>query len=148
MDPKKLLLTTDLSEESLRPFRPVASLARKLGFSVTLFHVVEDLAVAPHGAPLAPPLHTPNVVEELKRARELLAARRATLGDEIEVECEVVSASNVAGAIVAYAAEHGFDLITLSTHGRSGFRRMVMGSVAENVLRHTTIPVLAFPRSD
>ncbi len=148
MDAKKLLLTTDLSEESLRPFAVVASLARKLDLSVTLLHVVEDLAVAPHGAPLAPPLHAPNLVEELKHARAILAERRASLGGELDVATDVVSASNVAVAIVTYAEEHGFDMIALSTHGRSGFRRMVMGSVVEKVLRQTHVPVLAFPRQE
>jgi len=148
MDAKKLLLTTDLSEESLRPFAAVTSLACRLDLSVTLLHVVEDLAVAPHGAPLAPPLHAPNLVDELKRARAILAERRCTLGDELDVAIDVVSASNVASAIVNYAEENGFDLIALSTHGRTGFRRMVMGSVVEKVLRQTNLPVLTFPRQE
>jgi nucleotide-binding universal stress UspA family protein len=39
-------------------------------------------------------------------------------------------------------------LIALSSHGRSGFRRLVMGSVAEAVLRHARVPVLVFPRQE
>ena len=148
MAPKKLLLTTDLSEESLRPFRTVVSLAKKLGLTVTLLHVVEDLAVAPHGAPLAPPLHSPNLVEEMKRAREVLAEQKASLGEEIEVSADAISASKVSTAIADYAEENDFDLIAISTHGRSGFRRMVMGSVVESLIRHATVPVLAFPRTE
>ncbi|MEW6073753.1 MAG: universal stress protein [Planctomycetota bacterium] len=148
MDPQKLLLTTDLSEESLRPFQAVATLARQLGLAVTLLHVVEDLAVAPHGAPLAPPLHSLNLADEMERAREVLAARRTMLGPEIDVETVVISAPGVANAIVEYAEEHGYGLIALSSHGRTGFRRMVMGSVVEHVLRRTHVPVLVFPRRE
>jgi nucleotide-binding universal stress UspA family protein len=41
------------------------------------------------------------------------------------------------------AAEAGADLIVLGSHGRSGVRRLVLGSVAEHVLRRTSVPVLA-----
>ncbi|MFT5462408.1 MAG: nucleotide-binding universal stress UspA family protein [Planctomycetota bacterium] len=40
------------------------------------------------------------------------------------------------------------DLIALSSHGRSGFRRLVLGSVTEQILRHTSVPVMVFPRKD
>jgi nucleotide-binding universal stress UspA family protein len=146
MEPKKLLLTTDLSKEALRPFPAVSALAKKLGSSITLLHVVEDLAIAPHGAPLAPPLHAPSLAEELEKAREVLEEQRASLDQGIQVQAEVISATDVSRAIADYAEEHGMDMIAMSTHGRSGFRRMVMGSVAESVLRHSKRPVLVFPR--
>jgi nucleotide-binding universal stress UspA family protein len=46
-------------------------------------------------------------------------------------------------AIVDYADENGFDLIALGTHGRSGLRRLVLGSVADYVLKESGLPVLA-----
>ncbi len=46
-------------------------------------------------------------------------------------------------AIVDYADENGFDLIALGTHGRSGLRRLVLGSVADHVLKESGLPVLA-----
>jgi nucleotide-binding universal stress UspA family protein len=47
-----------------------------------------------------------------------------------------------ADTIIQYAAENSFDLIIMSTHGRSGITRFFMGSVAERVTRHSPIPVL------
>lgn len=54
-------------------------------------------------------------------------------------------AGEVAVAIDSEADQRGCDLIVLSTHGRSGLRRLVLGSVAEAVLRHAHMPVLAIP---
>ncbi len=44
--------------------------------------------------------------------------------------------------IVEHARRHGFDLIAMSTHGRSGLQRLVLGSVADHVVRHAHTPVL------
>ena len=51
-----------------------------------------------------------------------------------------------ADSIVAYAHKHQCDLIAMATHGRTGFRRFVLGSVTERVSRHAECPVLAFPQ--
>ena len=145
---QKVLLTTDLSEEAERPYGAVAELARQTGAAVTLLHVVEDVTIAPHGAPLAPPLHSPDLPRQLEQAREVLADHASRFGDRVPVETDVISATKVGDAIAKYAADHGFDLLAISTHGRTGFRRMVMGSVAEIVLRHAKTPVLVFPRHE
>ena len=47
-----------------------------------------------------------------------------------------------AQAIVDYAADNGFDLIVMGTHGRAGIAHLLMGSVAERVVRHATCPVM------
>jgi nucleotide-binding universal stress UspA family protein len=144
---QKVLMTTDLSEESERPYGAIAQLARDSGAEVVLFHVVEDVPIVPHGAPLAPPLHAPDVPQQMEKAREILSDHAKKLGDGLTVSFDVVSAQNVGEAVAKHAAENGFDLVALSTHGRTGFRRMIMGSVAEQVLRHSKVPVLAFPRT-
>jgi nucleotide-binding universal stress UspA family protein len=48
----------------------------------------------------------------------------------------------VSATILDYAAQNGVDLIAMSTHGRSGFSRWVMGSVADKIVRHSPVPVL------
>lgn len=143
---QKVLLTTDLSDEAERPYAAVADLAKQLGAEVTLLHVVEDIMIAPHGAPLAPPLHSPDLPKQIEQARELLAEHADKLGAGVQVKSDVISATKVGDAIAEYAQDNGFDLLALSSHGRTGFRRMVMGSVAEMVLRHAKTPVLVFPR--
>jgi nucleotide-binding universal stress UspA family protein len=144
----EILLPSDLSEEGLRPFAIVADLARRLGARITLLHVVEDLGVAPLGIPLAQPLQVIPTAQEIARARERLTEERRRLGEGSSVAIEVITAGDVAHAIVDHARSHGMGLIAMSTHGRTGFRRMVMGSVAEVVLRHSRVPVLIFPRHE
>lgn len=61
-------------------------------------------------------------------------------------ECRLVHPS-AAGGILSYAAEHDISLIVLGTHGRSGVRRLVLGSVAEEVVRKAPCPVLTVGRS-
>lgn len=142
----RLVLTTDLSDESLRAFAPLAELARAQGSHVILLHVVEDVPVLPHGAPFAPPLSSPGLEEEVDAARAWLDAHRDSLGDGVTPEVRVVRARSVAEAIAAEARAADADLIALSTHGRTGFRHLMLGSVAEAVLRHADRPVLVFPR--
>lgn len=146
MEAKKILLTTDLSEESLRTFAPMSKFAQSQGAKVTLLYVVEDVPVVAHGAPLAPPMHAPSIPALIADAEKAIAKQAEELADRIVVETAVVCAPKVAEAVANYAGENGFDLIALSSHGRSGFRRLILGSVAEAVLRHAEIPVLVFPR--
>lgn len=62
--------------------------------------------------------------------------------DELDLTQEQVDAEAPAEAIVSYAEEHDIDLIVLGTHGRRGLRRLLIGSVAEEVLRRASCPVL------
>jgi nucleotide-binding universal stress UspA family protein len=141
-----ILIPGDLSEESLRPLEPVAQLARDSRARVTLLHMVEELMAVPHGAPLAPPVAPLGAEKRVEEARARLEEQRKTLGDDLEVSIEVVTGDNVAEAVAHFAQKHAVDLIALSTHGRTGFKRFALGSVAEAILRHSPVPVLAFPQ--
>lgn len=143
---KHILLTTDLSPEAVRPFAAISELAKASGARVTILHVVPDLQVIPHGAPMAPKQSSPDVPREMQKATSELGAQRGTLAHDVEVETAVISHEDVATGVAEYAAEHDVDLIALSTHGRTGFRHLLIGSVAEAVLRHSPVPVLSFPR--
>ena len=145
---RHLLLTTDRSDEALRPFEPVLSLARELGAKVTVLHVVPELQAIPHGAAFAPAVSAPDVQRDVRRAREELAAQCSTLGDGVELAVEVLHDDDPARAIADFAAKHDVDVIALSTHGRTGFRRLGLGSVAEAVLRASPVPVLSFHRPE
>jgi len=141
-----ILLTTDLSPESLHPCEPVGEFARAVGARITLLHIVEELRISPHGAPLAPPIKPVDTEERTQNAQAALEEQRAVLGEGVEVEIKVVSAEKIAPTVESYAKANDVDLICLSTHGRTGFRHLVLGSVAEAIIRHSTIPVLTFPQ--
>jgi len=139
-----ILLTTDLSEEAERAFEPVAELARSFQSKITLLHVVQVMTERAQGGMLATPILPPDMNEAMRAAeRELEEQGKPFEG--LDVTVRVVSGQSVSEVITEFAQEHETDLIALSTHGRSGVRRMILGSVAEGVLRHANTPVLCFP---
>jgi nucleotide-binding universal stress UspA family protein len=140
-----ILMTSDLSAESLRPCTPVATLARALGARITLLHVSEDLPIAPLAATGEVLLLPSDLQERMDSARAHLEKQR-DLFPGVDVEVDVISGVDAVHAILEYAEDKDVDLIALSTHGRTGFRHLVLGSVAEKLLRHSTVPVVVFPR--
>lgn len=148
MSTHHILLTTDLSEESIRAFAPTADLARKLGAKITLLHVVPDLLAVPYGAPLAPPPSLPDLSEQVDAAKKRLEELKGKIGKEVAVTVEVLSGERIAKVVNDFAEKHGVTYIAMATHGRSGLRRMVMGSVAEAVLRQSVTPVILYPRPE
>ena len=142
---RRIIVPTDLSESASRAYPHAIELARREGATVTLLYVVADITVAPHGAPFAPPLHAPDLADEAEHAKEELEKIKAALPDDVTVDIAVQVAPSVPRRIASYAAEVDADWIAISTHGRSGFRRMVLGSVTEAVLRHASTPVACFP---
>jgi len=146
MQLEHILVTTDLSPESLRPFEPIKALAKQVGARLTLLSVVVDLQIAPHGAPFAPAVSSPDLEKDVRHATLALEEQKAAMGDDVEVTIEVVAGTDVAKAICAWAVKHEVDLIAISTHGRKGLRHLALGSVAEQVIRNSEIPVVSFHR--
>ena len=138
-----IVLTTDLSEESKRAFAPVRDLARKLGLGVTLVAVLEDLPFEPTGGGL---MATYPDRTQIKRDWEKgLAALADEFGKDVCREAVVLDGADIARAIVDYAAKTKADYLAMATHGRSGLRRLLLGSIAELVVRHAHVPVLLYP---
>jgi nucleotide-binding universal stress UspA family protein len=138
-----ILLTTDLSAESKRAFAPVRALAQRLGTSVTLLAVLEDLPFEPAAPGLMAAYPDRS---QLKRDWQQELDRCADgLGRDVCTVAVVVEAMDVARAIVTAATERQVDYIAMATHGRSGLRRLLLGSVAEQVVRHAHLPVLLYP---
>ena len=145
MQIKHVLVATDLSHEAESRLPAVADLARMSGARVTLLHVVDTFEAIPHGSPLAPPLRQPETPKAVEEARARLEERRGTFGAGVDIDPQVVVAGNPAEAITDYADANDVDLIAVTTHGRTGFRRLALGSVAEAVIRHARVPVLVLP---
>ena len=145
MNVRHILLTTDFSDEARRAYGPVASLATDQRARLTLLHVVQLLATVPYEAMVYGAVPVTPAIPDVDGVRKALEKERAQLPRELEVETEVVTADNVSRGVVQVARERGVDLIALSTHGRSGLRRVLLGSVAEEILRRAHVPVLFFP---
>lgn len=132
---KSVLFPTDFSEVSQEAF-PVARQMARLGHArLLLLHVVDPRIQAGElGAVL--PITEPALDQLLKQLHELRV-------DEPEIEVERhVTQGDVTDEILRFAREQHADLIVMATHGRKGLGRMLLGSVAENVLRRAPCPVL------
>ena len=140
-----ILIPSDLTTEALRPCLPVAEMARALGARITLLHVVVDVPVMGFAAPGESLIIPSDLVERLDVARAHLEKQRP-LFQGLDIAVEVIAGLDPAFQIVEFAESNRVDLIAMSTHGRTGFRHLVLGSVAESVLRRSTVPVVAFPR--
>lgn len=143
-----IVLTTDFSEESKRAFTPAKELATRLGLGIHLIHVVEDLKLPAQGAPLAPPQSAPDIGQAIEESDAKLKEMATDLHSPgREVTAQTVTNEDIAGGIVEHAEQSGAAYIVMSTHGRSGIRHWILGSVAEGVLRRATIPVICYPPS-
>lgn len=141
-----IALTVDFSEESLRAFEPTAALATEMGAHVTLVHVVPDLLLVPLAELGVPPQSAKSWADQLERARQRLEEARARLPADLDVTLEVLSGESIDRALADFAAEKGVDYICMATHGRTGLRRVALGSICEAVLRRANVPVICFPR--
>jgi nucleotide-binding universal stress UspA family protein len=123
---------------------PVAQAAGKLfGAHYTMLRVVSPLTwepgTSPYGAPSwtsAPPMSTDAAVAYLDSVAEPMRE------EQVAVTTTVVYGTSVAAAIVEHGEEHAADLIVLTTSGAGGVRRLLLGSVADKVVRSGSIPVL------
>ena len=137
---KSILMATDFGTESTTALRLCVSLARQLGASIHLLHVARDpmLAVS---APELYGLDWAQLRDDIvKHAGESLAALAAASPDaRITTE---VAVGSPAETIVEAAGDLGADLIVMGTHGRSGVGNLLIGSVAERVIRAAPCPVM------
>ena len=139
---QRVLCPTDFSEFSHKSIQYGCELARAFGAEVHLLHVLQDYnALAPAtGESFA--VFTDWLPQLTNLAREKMAHLP---GPNWEPPLKVVRSTCVGGAIdeiVKYAKEHDIDVIVQSTHGRTGLKHFLMGSVAESVVRYAPCPVL------
>jgi nucleotide-binding universal stress UspA family protein len=146
---RSILAPTDFSEHAARALRYAAGLAERLGATLHLIHVLPDVVpMAPDlvgGAPdmvIAPALPPEYYRETEAESREALGrVLDPSWGAVPSVETDVRRGDPVE-EINDYAAGHGIDLIVIATHGRTGLRHVLLGSVAEHIVRHAPCPVL------
>jgi nucleotide-binding universal stress UspA family protein len=133
----RLLVPLDGSPAAETVLGPAVELGRLLGAHFTLMQVIEAAEAPRKGSGTA--AEEPQV----QRARDYLAGVAWRLGKgSLDVGTRVVMGQQAAAAILSEAQGH--DLIALATHGRGGWRRLLLGSVTDKVLRAASTPVLVF----
>lgn len=145
---KKLIVTSDLSPESKRAFPLAREIAQALGASVTLLAVVEDPTRAAFAYAMDCPVYPDPAIhaQVLSKVRSDIEALKTENFTGMKAESIVLeSLGSVAVEICSYAKKEGASMIVLSSHGRSGLTRLLIGSVAERVIRESPCPVLVVP---
>jgi nucleotide-binding universal stress UspA family protein len=139
--PKKILVATDFNDLATAALRAAADLAGHTGGSIVLLYADTFEPPPEFTAPQLPDIAKSIAASRRRAKEELERCAGQQLPAEIPHEVVVVDALPVP-AITAYAESHDIDLIAMGTHGRGAVRRMILGSVAEQVIRLTRIPVL------
>jgi nucleotide-binding universal stress UspA family protein len=144
----KILVAVDESDTSRHALKQAIELARKLSATLRMVHVL-DMSWLPIGPEVA--IDTAALSEARRSVGEKIiaasreVARAAGFAAEdglIETETPI---QQVAEAIAKEASRWGADLVVLGTHGRRGFQHLMLGSVAEQAARRSSVPVLLIP---
>jgi len=143
MYPKKILHPTDYSDTSRRALMEALSLAKEHQARLVVLHVVDSLG--PENLTFG---ESTSADEPDAYRRKLFDELRHSLPPDthVHVDC-VLSEEELLTAILRTQAEFGCDLIVLGTHGETGLRRWLTGSVAEEVVRRAPCPVLVVKES-
>jgi nucleotide-binding universal stress UspA family protein len=151
MEIRSILFPTDFSECANFALSYATSFARQAGASIICVHVIEPVVPTVGYTGMAEPLPIADISDQLEDSAERELPKIAECDEcaGLEVE-EVIAHGDAASEIVRVARERGVDLIVISSHGRTGWGRMLFGSTAESVVRHAPCPVLVVkpPQSD
>jgi universal stress protein A len=145
LPPKTILCATDFSPCAAHAVDCAVALASKFAAAVVIVHVMplfDSYFVSPDMVPALVPISkaardaaTAELEKERVRMRDAAVRtqlRQGTIHEEI----------------LAAARDAGADMIVLGTHGRTGLKHVLLGSVAERVVRHSPVPVMTVPKAD
>jgi nucleotide-binding universal stress UspA family protein len=135
---KNILFASDFSEASMDALPYAAGIARKLCSSIYLCHIVEPNPLVASAPEVAPRLY-----EGMRNqaVAQLAALEHSSKLNEIDTKT-VVGAGAIGDALPNVVVDNKIDLIVMGTHGRTGMRRLLLGSAVEAVCRVANCPVL------
>jgi nucleotide-binding universal stress UspA family protein len=140
---RRICCPIDFSERSRIALETAARMVRRDGGGLTVLHVTETAWPGAQGA-FAPPPRSGQAGVTAQLAAWTAEAERLAGG----TVSSVLLSAPVAEAIAGFARDDASDLIVMSSHGRTGFRRLVLGSVADAVVRTAPCPVLLVRRDE
>ena len=141
---KTILVATDFSDASTLALEYARVLAHRFGAGLRVLHVVDT------PLPLGSELYVPEVMTVAERAVDEAQQQLATTMAQFTSDDVIgqVLVGNAPKKIVEYAEDHDVDLIVMGTHGRVALAHLLMGSVAERVVRTAPCPVLTVRQTE
>jgi nucleotide-binding universal stress UspA family protein len=138
---KRILVPVDFSRTSEAALLYGAAMTKVFEASIHLLHVVETIAGA---EPLELQIDARKPIEDAIQAKALEDLQRLlSAEDQTQLRAEfAVEWGSPLVEIVRYAKAQSIDLVVMGTHGRSGIKHVIIGSVAENVVRSAPCPVM------
>jgi nucleotide-binding universal stress UspA family protein len=139
---RNILVPTDFSEPSTAALRYAVALAEAFESTLHVLHVIENpyMAMGPAELYVAPPV---NFIGELEKEAERRLAEAVTPDERARFHVrEMTRHGRPHEEIDGYAKENAIDLIVMGTHGRTALAHLLIGSVAEKVVRTAPCPVL------
>lgn len=139
-----ILVSLDLSSESEAILEPVVQLAQLTEGHVTLVHIVEPIiGTVGIGMPFIAPVPIEVFEEQRTAAQQKLDRIADALRSRgVSVCARMIGAASAATGLLEALEKKPYDLIAMTTHGRGGVRRLLLGSVADKVIRGAAKPVL------
>ena len=139
---KTVLVPTDFSDASESALNYGKAMAEAFGASLHVLHVMEDLLAHAWAAEVYV-ASMPNLRDEIERESRQRLGTMLTPEDVTRLRAEIaLVAGNPFIEIIRYAKANNIDLIVMGTHGRGPIAHMLLGSVAEKVVRKSPCPVL------
>lgn len=144
----RILVPVDYSDHSLKAVGLAADLARRIGTRIDIVHVwdrptyvAETILVGKEQRPLGE-LIRENAEREMAEFLAKAESNKDVLGDTQLI------AGDPAAVILKEVERGKYDLVVMGTHGRTGFAHLLLGSVAEKLVRYSRVPVLTVPRAE
>jgi nucleotide-binding universal stress UspA family protein len=134
----KILIAIDGSDASMDAVDYAISLSKQYNAEIYALHVIRA------DVDLFGPHETSEYTTEMRNEGEKYMDKVRLKANEknIQIKTEIISSTNIAGGIVDYAEENNIDLIVLGTRGLSGFKKLLLGGVATNVVTYAHCPVM------
>lgn len=144
MIPKKILFCTDFSENSRPAFQYAVDFTQAFGAELTILHVINSSRLGYPAFEVGVPFDLQGVLNSINESVEksfqgLAAECEGCVGADTKTASRMGVPAN---EIVRFAEEESMELIIMGTHGWTGFRHLILGSTAENVVRTARCPVL------
>jgi nucleotide-binding universal stress UspA family protein len=140
----RILVPTDFSESAGQALRYASDLARDLGARLTVLYADPFVPPIDYSATVGGWDENSFAMLKTRAEEQLKHDAEANIDPSVAYDTVVRVAAPLDG-ILAQARESGAGLIVMGTHGRTGFRRLIIGSVTEAVMRNAQIPVIAIP---